>query len=60
MFVRWFIYYDEKKKIYLAIDNRVGIFLFEEFVLINDAYIWLLHLKPAQLLQKVEAREFWY
>lgn len=55
-----FVYYDPDVKKYLAIDNTEGIFLIEEFTKVKDAYIWLLRLKPAHILQKAEEKEFWY
>lgn len=54
-----FIYVDLKNKRYIAVDNIGGCLLVEEFTFKNDAYIWLLGLKPSHVLQKAEEKEFW-
>ena len=54
-----FIYADLKNKRYIAVDNVTGCLLVEEFTSRNDAYIWLLALKPAYVLQQAETKEFW-
>lgn len=47
---------------YTAIDNRSGDFFHEDFTIEEDAYIWLLDLKCAEVLQRAENKgleEWW-
>ena len=47
---------------YTAIDNRSGDFFHEDFTIEEDAYIWLLDLKCAEVLWRAENKgleEWW-
>lgn len=54
--------FKEDEGIYIAIDNRHGYFFMEEFTIEEDAYIWLIDLKCAEVLQRAErnGRDVWW
>lgn len=53
---------NHKDELYTAIDNRSGNLYCEDFTIEEDAYIWLLDLKCAEVLRRVENKgleEWW-
>ena len=54
--------FEKDEGLYVAIDNRSGDFFHEDFTIEEDAYIWLLDLKCAEVLQRAErnGRDVWW
>ena len=54
--------FEKDEGLYVAIDNRSGDFFHEDFTIEEDAYIWLIDLKCAEVLQRAErnGRDVWW
>ena len=50
----------ENGKNYIAIDNTTGDLFVESFTIEDDAAIWLLDLKTAEVLHEAEKESYWW
>lgn len=54
--------FEKDEGLYIAVDNRSGDFFVEAFTIEEDAIIWLIDLKCAEVLHKAErnGRDVWW